>query len=146
METSKNIINHVLNKPLYSKVKQIKCFNRLKELLPIRLQRGIVFIYKKDKTLTLVLSHPSFKMELNYKLYLIKIWLKELKKIDNNCQGLDIETVKTLVTNRGIDKKNKRKIVSFYVDKSDGDFENLAIDKNIKNLFEKIKKTIKDKK
>ena len=145
MENSKNIINHVLNKPLYSKVTQIKCFNRLKELLPPRLQKGILFIYIKDKTLFLVLNHPSMKMEFNYKLDLIKLWLKDLKIIEDNCKKVDIETVKTFVSNKAPDKKKPKKPTSFYKEKSDGNFLNIAQDKSIKKLFEEIKIAIKTK-
>jgi len=143
MKNSKNIINHLLNNPLYSKIVQVKCFNRLKSLLPPRLQKGIVFIYKKEKTLFLVLNHPTFKMEFNYKLDLIKLWLKQLQNIDDNCKGLDIETVKTFVSNKVVEKKESKN-VDLYEEKSDGDFENLAKDKNIKEVFDKIKMIIRD--
>jgi len=145
MKNSKNIINHLLNKPSYSHINQIRCFNRLKEMLPLHLKNAVVFIYKNDKTLFFVLNHPGFKMEFNYKLHLIKAWLKELKKLDINCRGLDIETIKTFVTNRVTPIKKDIKVTSYYKEKSDGNFENRATDEDIKSLFEEIRMEIKKK-
>ena len=143
MKNSNNIINHLLNKPSYSKLSQLKCFDRLKELLPLHLKKAVVFIYLKNKTLFFVLNHPGIKMEFNYKLKLIKQWLNELKKIEKNCSMLDIETVKAFVTNQIGKNSEDLELVRYFKERSDGKFENRAVDSEIRELFEEIKKVIK---
>ena len=146
MKNSINIVNHLLNKPSYSKINQLKCFDRLKEMLPLHLKNAVVFIYQKDKTLFFVLNHPGIKMEFNYKLQLIKLWLKQLKKLEKNCSMLDIETIKAFVTNRVSKNSDDIEVVRYFKERSDGGFENRAVDEDIKALFEEIRSVIKDEK
>ena len=143
MKNSKNIINHLLNKPSYSKIHQLKCFDRLKEMLPLHLKNSVLFIYQKDKTLFFVLNHPGIKMEFNYKLQLIKLWLKKLKKQEKNCSMLDIETIKAFVSNKVGKNSDDIELIRYFKERSDGKFENRAVDEDIRALFEEIRQAIK---
>ncbi len=68
--------------------------------LPPRFQKAIAFFYIKNNTLFGGLSHPGYKMELNYNKDLVKGLLKEIIKIDYECRDIfkDIKQVEFFVS------------------------------------------------
>ena len=146
MKKSSNIITHLKNQPLYSKLKTVKCFEKIKSLLPPRLSNAILFIYIKNDILFFVLNHPGYKMEFNYNLNLIKGVLKELKKRESVCKDLVFKDVKAFVSNKIDLEENKnqtgKKLI--YKERATGDFEIKTNNKNLKNIFQNIKKIIKN--
>lgn len=146
MKKSSNIITHLKNQPLYSKLKTVKCFEKIKSLLPPRLSSAILFIYIKNDILFFVLNHPGYKMEFNYNLNLIKGVLKELKKRELVCKDLVFKDVKAFVSNK-IDleeNKNQTEEKLTYKERATGDFEINTDNENLKNIFQNIKKIIKN--
>ena len=147
MKKSSNIITHLKNQPLYSKLKTVKCFEKIKSLLPPRLSCAILFIYIKNDILFFVLNHPGYKMEFNYNLNLIKGVLKELKKRELVCKDLVFKDVKAFVSNK-IDleeNKNQTEEKLTYKERATGDFEIKTDNENLKNIFQNIKKVIKNR-
>ena len=146
MKKSSNIINHLKNQPLYSKLQTVKCFEKIRSLLPPRLSNAILFIYIKNDILFFVLNHPGYKMEFNYNVNLIKGVLKELKKRESICKDLIFKDIKTFVSNK-IDieeDKNKLEKKLTYKERATGNFEIKTDNENLKQTFKNIQNIIKD--
>ncbi len=146
MKKSSNIITHLKNQPLYHKLKTIKCFEKIRSLLPPRLSNAILFIYIKNDTLFFVLNHPGYKMEFNYNLNLIKGVLKELKKREVICKDLIFKDIKTFVSNK-IDFEEKKKETEeklTYKERATGNFNIQTDNENLKKIFQNIQKIIKN--
>ncbi len=143
MKDSKYIINHLINKPQNSKILQKMCFEKLKSLLPPRLTKSILFMYIKNRTLFFVLNHPGMKMEFDYKNNLIKNLLKKIKDFDTSCKDLEIDEVKTFISNQIEPSNSKSKPPRAYKEKSDASFDILSENQEIKEIFQKIKEEIK---
>ncbi len=143
MKNSKYIINHLIHKPQNSKILQKMCFEKLKSLLPPRLTRAILFMYIKNNTLFFVLNHPGMKMEFDYKNNLIKSILKKIKDLDTDCQNIEIDEVKTFISNKIEILNSNPKPPRFYREKSDASFDILSKNRDIKEIFQKIKEEIK---
>ncbi len=148
MKKSSNIISHLKNQPLYSKLKTVKCFEKIKSLLPPRLSNAILFVYIKNDILFFVLNHPGYKMEFNYNLNLIKGVLKELKKRESVCKDLVFKNIKAFVSNK-IDleeNKNQTEKKLIYKERATGDFEIKTNNKKLRQIFQNIQDIIKDHK
>ena len=143
MKNSKYIINHLINKPQNSKILQKMCFEKLKSLLPPRLTRSILFMYIKNRTLFFVLNHPGMKMEFDYKNNLIKSILKKIKDLDTSCQDIEIDEVKTFISNKIETSNAAPKPNRTYREKSNASFDILSENKDIKEIFQKIQEEIK---
>lgn len=146
MKTAKSIIEHLKHNPRNSKVLEIACYEKVKAMLPPRLAKAVLFIYKKNKTLYFVLNHPGMKMEFNYKHSLIKNLLNKLKDFDENCKDIAITEVKSFVSNKIPEKKViKPTIKRYYKEKATGTFKNRAQNEELKAIFENIKAMLAEK-
>jgi len=144
MKTAKEIISHISNKPQNSQIIKTECINKLISILPKHLANAVMFTYIKNRTLFFVLNHPGLKMEFNYKHNLIKSLLNKIKDIDLNCKIIEVDEIKSFVSNK-IPTPKSQKMVLTYKERSSGEFENLATSQELKEIFEKIKETIKNK-
>ncbi|MFV0480571.1 MAG: hypothetical protein ACK5LP_01175 [Campylobacteraceae bacterium] len=143
MKQARIIISHLQRQPSFEKLEQIKAYKKLFALLPNRLGNVVRFAYNKNQTLFIVLEHPGYKMEFNYKLNLIKSLLKELVKIDVTCKCIDADVIKVFVTNKPPLVSPVREVVGpFYSEKSVGNFKNLAKDEKLHKIFEEIREII----
>lgn len=114
--------------------------------LPPRFQKAIAFFYIKGDTLFGGLSHPGYKMELNYNKDLVKSLLKEIIKVDIGCRDIfenikkveffvsKFHTPAPLIESKDTDPK--------YRELATGEFTLNVSDKELKELFERIKDTI----
>lgn len=143
MKKSSNIINHLKNQPLYAKLKTVKCFEKIKSLLPPRLQNAVLFMYIKNNILFFVLNHPGYKMEFNYNVNLIKGALKELKKRELACKDLEFKDIRSFVSNKMEDENvNLKEEKLIYKERAKGKFEIQTDNEKLKKIFEDIKKII----
>lgn len=142
MKNAHAIIEHLFVNPCYKKVTEHRCFARLRSLLPKTLREVIAFMYKKNSTLFIAVTHPAMKMEFNYKLNLINTLLKEMARISPECD-LGIRETKVFVTNKTSEALGvgRSSFVS-YKEHARGNFENLAKDPTLFGLFEKIRTII----
>lgn len=137
MKKMNEILSHLKKNPEFRKINTSSSIERLIEILPLKLKKGIKFAYVKKQTLYFVLTHPVYKMEFEYNKGDIKSLLKKAN-ITN------VEDVAFFVTNK-IEKKEKPKEpVEYYSEKSHGIFLNKAQDENIFKKFEEIRKIIKE--
>jgi hypothetical protein len=143
MKTAREIISHISNKPQNSQIIKTACIDKLLSILPPHLAKAVMFTYIKNRTLFFVLNHPGLKMEFNYKHNLIKSLLNKIKDIDVKCKIIEVEEIKSFVSNK-IPTPKSEKIEFIYKERSSGEFVNLATTQELKELFEKIKETIKN--
>ncbi|HIP59476.1 MAG TPA: hypothetical protein EYH01_03500 [Campylobacterales bacterium] len=145
MKTAKEIISHFTGKPQNSQIVKTACIDKLISCLPPHLANAVMFTYIKNRTLFFVLNHPGLKMEFNYKHNLIKSLLNKIKDIDLKCKILEVDEIKSFVSNK-IPKPKTEKIEFTYKERSSGEFVNLATSDELRELFEKIKTTIHESK
>ncbi len=143
MKTSYEIISHLINKPQNSQIIKTECINKLISFLPPHLINAIMFTYIKNRTLFFVLNHPGLKMEFDYKHNLIKSLLNKLKDIDLKCKIIEIDKIKSFVSNKITPKKPKFPSLT-YKERASGEFQNLATNEKLNELFEEIRQMIKN--
>ncbi|WP_458701115.1 hypothetical protein ACKGJI_03195 [Sulfurospirillum sp. 1307] len=144
MKDSKTIISHLKKHPSLKTLQKSECYEALLELLPNSLSNFIKFIYTKHDTLFFVLTHPSAKMEFNYKRNLIKTLLNTLETFQPKCKCINLKEIKAFVTNKQVEEKiDKNSSFIYYKERSSGKFENIAKNEKLYDLFEKIRKEIK---
>ena len=74
MEKVSTILSHLSNIPQFRSLKQQYCYRKFINLLSAKYQKAIAFVYIKDETLFVAVTHPGFKMELNYNRDLLKAY------------------------------------------------------------------------
>lgn len=136
-----SIIRHLKSTPSFQKLNEQQYFNKLKDILPSSLKKGIKFIYKKDNILFFVLTHNLFLNEFNYNLKLINKLLKELEMIEGI--SLEIKSIKGFISKKKL-PKNKKELNTeiFYKEVATGNFKNSVKDENLKKIFENIRENI----
>jgi hypothetical protein len=144
MKSSKSIINHLINKPQNYKLAELGCYEKIKNALPTHISDAILFMYRKNSTLFFVLNHPGIKMEFDYKHNLIKSLLNKIKSIDKNCQNIEIDEIRSFISNKIEIKEQKIEIKRYYREKSKGEFEIDCKNQDLSEIFSKIKDLIKD--
>ncbi len=143
MKKIETVLDHLLSQPTYSRLRRQKCFDLLKKALPTTLQRGILFIYVKNRTLFFALKHPAYKMEFDYKLSLIKNLLTTLGPLKEACGGYEIEQVKAFVSKFAPAAKSGVQSVPRYKERSMGDFFVKCENEKLKKEFEELKEAIR---
>ena len=92
-------------------------------LLPPRFQKAIAFIYIKNDTLFIALSHPGYKMELNYNKELFKELLATLRMHAAECKTHTADKVVFFNAKyHNSEEKKKSDTVPYYSELSSGDF------------------------
>ncbi|RXJ86402.1 DUF721 domain-containing protein [Arcobacter sp. CECT 8985] len=135
MKNMSAILNHLKQHPEFRKINTNEKIQRLINILPLKLKKGIKFAYVKGEILYFVLTHPVFKLEFNHNKDSIKSQLI-------NANLANIEDIKFFVTNKR-EKKQEIKIKEKYDERSYGIFENKVEDPRLHNLFEDIRDIIK---
>ena len=144
MKKIDTVLTHLVAHPIYAKLHQQECFRLIKEALPAPLQRGILFIYVKNRTLFFAVKHPAFKMEFDYKLSLIKNLLTTLPPLKEACAEHNIEHVKAFVSKFAPKPKPASETVPHYRERAEGTFAVKTDDDALKAAFEALKETIGD--
>lgn len=144
MKDSKTIISHLRKSPLLKKLDEHECYDILVNLLPKSISKFIKFIYTKNDNLFFVLNHPAGKMELDYKIDLIKSLLNQIANIHPHCQKLCEKKIICFVSNKlSFDEKKEIKSSIFYKEQSNALFINNVENPKLYKLFEEIREEIK---
>ncbi|CAA6824875.1 MAG: Unknown protein, partial [uncultured Sulfurovum sp.] len=93
MKQANTILSHIQNLPQFKLLKSHYCYQKFISLLSPKFQKAIAFVFIRDDTLFIALSHPGFKMELNYNKDLLKNLLDVLTKQDKKCNNLKASKV-----------------------------------------------------
>jgi len=145
MKKADTILSHILHLPEFKSLQSHYCYQKFISLLSPKFQKAIAFVYIKQETLFVALSHPGFKMELYYNKDLLKSILSLLRKQDDRCKFLVAK--KIILFNSKyksiIKDEKKQETIPYYQELSSGEFEIDCKDKKLKKAFENIKSLIK---
>jgi hypothetical protein len=143
MKNVRSVLSHLSLQPQFKSLRRHTCYRKFIQLLPQKFQRAIAFAYSDKETLFLALSHPGYKMELNYNRDLLKSVLTMLREHDESCR--EIKADKIVIFNSRYaapTQNNETKTDPKYHELSRADFLIRTEDKALKEKFEAIKKTI----
>ncbi len=93
MKKASMILSHLSSQPQFKSLKRQECYQKYINLLSPKWQKAVAFVYIKDKTLFIAVTHPGFKMELNYNRDLLKSLLTQLNRHDEACKMMLAEKV-----------------------------------------------------
>ena len=144
MKKASTILSHIRNLPEFKLLKSHYCYQKFISLLNPRFKKAIAFVYVRDDTLFVALSHPGFKMELNYNKDLLKSLLSMLAKSDDKCKDMKASKV-VLFNSKHLSIIKEETIVStvpHYREMALGEFTIESEDKDLQVAFNKIKKSI----
>jgi hypothetical protein len=143
MKKIDTVLTHLISQPIYAKLRRQECFHLIKKALPPSLQRGILFIFVKNRTLFFALKHPAFKMEFDYKLSSIKNLLSTLPPLKEACKAHEIKDVKAFVSKFAPEVNTvHRDSIPRYKERAQGVFDILVNDEMMHHHFKKIQETI----
>ncbi|AXH10089.1 hypothetical protein CP960_08470 [Malaciobacter halophilus] len=136
MKKVSTILNHLKQNPEFRKINTNEAIQRLINVLPMKLKKGIKFGYVKNDTLYFVLTHPVYKMEFEYNKALINSLL-------SSAHMTSIKDVKFFVTNKREKKQEEIIFYEKYDERSYGIFKNSLKDPKLHKIFEEIREIIK---
>ncbi len=146
MKQAHTILSHIQNLPQFKLLKNHYCYQKFLSLLNPRFQKAIAFIYVKDETLFIALSHPGFKMEMNYNKDLLKNLLSMLVKRDKKCQNMN--ATKVILFNsknhKFSQKKSQYNSIPYYQEMALGEFTIYTKDEELQKAFESIRQSIEN--
>jgi len=144
MKKASIILSHLTDQPQFRFLKQQACYQKYIKLLGSKYQQAIAFIYIKNETLFVAVTHPGFKMELNYNRDLLKSVLTQLTLHDTKCTMMKADKVVIFHSKYHPVAKIEEDIttVPYYNERASSDFEIKTEDAKLKEKFENIKKVI----
>jgi len=144
MKKAHTILSHLSSLPQFKVLKRQECYQKYIKLLSPKWQKAVAFVYIKDETLFIAVTHPGFKMELNYNRDLLKSLLTQLYTYDNNCKMMSASKVVVFHSKyHPIQKKSEDlETAPYYNELASSDFEIHTKDEELKSKFEQIKKSI----
>ena len=142
MKKVDSILAHLTEQPLYAKLRKQSCFSKIVQALPASLQRGVLFMYVKNRILFIAVKHPAFKMEFDYKLSSIKSLLRSLPPLVEACRDHEIADIRVFVSKYAPDPEPKHPTEPRYTEHAHPDFTVKAQTPEIRNLFEQIRQVV----
>lgn len=144
MKNSKQLVSHLRSQSAFVPLNNQACINSVKELLPPRLHRFILFGYIRHNIVFFALNHPGAKQEFDNIINSIKTPLKQMPPI--TCKNYEIYDVRAFVSHKKTIKFTETKPLHVpYKERSEADFENTIEDKKLHDVFEEIRDIIKNK-
>jgi hypothetical protein len=139
MKKANMILSHLSSQPQFKLLKRQECYQKFINLLSPKWQKAVAFVYIKDNTLFIAVTHPGFKMELNYNRDLLKSLLTQLNRHDEACKMIQAEKVVVFHSKYYAMPQEKATYVSVphYHERAKGNFETPS-DKELKGKFERI--------
>lgn len=93
MKNASSILSHISYQPQFKSLRKHICYRKFIQLLQPKFQKAIAFVYIKNSTLFVALSHPGYKMELNYNRDLLKSILNMMSEHDKECADISVSNV-----------------------------------------------------
>jgi len=143
MKNASSILSHISYQPQFRSIRKHICYRKFIQLLQPKFQKAIAFVYIRNSTLFVAISHPGYKMELNYNRDLLKSILNMVGGNDKECKEMRVESV--VIFNSKYHKifsKEDSKTDPKYSELSTADFTIESSDSDIIDRFEAIKKQI----
>ena len=146
MKKAQLILSHLSSLPQFKVLKRQECYQKYINLLSPKWQKAVAFIYIKDDTLFIAVTHPGFKMELNYNRDLLKSLLTQLNTYEPKCEMMVASKVVVFHSKYHAMPAEKATIsaVPYYTERASGAFD-VPKDQVLKEHFERIKALIQCK-
>ena len=143
MKKASMILSHLSSQPQFKSLKRQECYKKYINLLSEKWQKAVAFIYIKDQTLFIAVTHPGFKMELNYNRDLLKSLLTQLSSYDKRCEMMQAEKVVVFHSKYHAmpEEKSQLSTVPHYHERAQGSFD-IPEDEKLRTLFEQIRNHI----
>jgi len=144
MKSANIILQHIRQLPKFKPLQTHYCYQKFISLLNPRHRKAIAFVYIRQNTLFIALSHPGFKMELHYNQDLLKDLLTFLSNKDKQCKHLKAKKIVLFNSKyKSIIKQNQNEdTVPHYSEKALGEFDIKSKDWKIIDAFNRIKASI----
>lgn len=144
MKNVHTILSHLSQQPQFKYLKQHECYRKYIKLLGEKYQRAIAFVYVKNHTLYVAVTHPGFKMELNYNKEVLKEVLTQFISIEKNCEMLQADKVVIFHSkyHKPPAETADTSAVPHYQEMAEGNFEVKTSDTKLQEKFETAKKLI----
>jgi hypothetical protein len=139
MKNSKQLVSHLRSQSAFTHLSVQPCIDAVKELLPARLHRFILFGYIKHNILFFALNHPGAKQEFDNIISSIKTPLKQIPPLQ--CKNFEIADVRAFVSHKKSLKFSEHK-EELYEERALGEFENSLKDEKLHAMFEEIRDII----
>lgn len=148
MKSAQKILSHLSQQPHFKYLKRHECYQKYIRLLGEKYQKAIAFIYVKNETLYVAVTHPGFKMELNYNKEVLKNVLSQFTSIEKNCSMLQADKVVIFHSkyHKPPTKREKLSTVPHYFELAEGEFEICTDDAKLEEKYKKIKNSIENNK
>ena len=145
MKKASMILSHLSNQPQFKVLKQEECYKKFMSLLGSKWQKAIAFVYIRNHTLFVAVTHPGFKMELHYNRDLLKSVLTQLASHDEACQMLQADKVTIFHSKYRsiITEEETPSTIPYYNELASADFPIESHDDELRKKFEMIKEQIK---
>ncbi len=144
MKQASDIISHIRSLPQFKMLRRYYCYQKFISSLNPRFKKAIAFVYLKEETLFVALSHPGFKMEMNYQKEILLSILDILAKEDKKCQWVKATKV-ILFNSKQISIVKEKKIestVPHYKERASGEFIIRGEDEELIKAFEAVRDSI----
>jgi hypothetical protein len=140
------ILSHLSDQPQFKYLKQQHCYKKYISFLGAKWQKAIAFVYIKNDTLFIAVTHPGFKMELNYNRDLLKSVLTQFTTHDSKCKMLKAQKVVVFHSKYHpiVKTEGDTTTVPYYKELASSNFDIQSKDEALKEKFEKIKAHIKE--
>ena len=144
MKNASVILSHLVSQPQFKSLKRHACYKKYLSLLGAKWQKAIAFVYIRNETLFVAITHPGFKMELHYNRDLLKSVLTQLASLDAECRELKASDVVIFHSKyRTIIKESADETtVPYYHERATGDFALQSSDESLAEKFEKTRSLI----
>lgn len=144
MKNSKQLVSHLRSQSAFVPLNNQACINSVKELLPPRLHRFILFGYIRHNIVFFALNHPGAKQEFDNIINSIKAPLKKMPP--QTCKNYEIYDIRAFVSHKkAINFTAIKPTYEEYKERAEADFENKIEDEKLHNVFEEIRDIIKNK-
>jgi len=142
------ILSHLTNQPQFRYLKQHACYKKYISLLGAKWQKAIAFVYIQNDTLFVAVTHPGFKMELNYNKDILKGVLTQLSGHDKSCEMLQASKVVIFHSKyrSAVSEDLDHSTVPYYNELASADFTIESQDEELREKFETVKARIKAQK
>ena len=142
MKNSDQLVSHFRSQSAFSRLGSQPCIRAVKELLPPRLHRFILFGYIKHNIIFFALNHPGAKQEFDNIINSIKAPLKQMPP--QECKNFDIFDIRAFVSHKKSLTFSTQEEVHFK-ERAKGNFENSLQDKSLHAMVEEIRNIVSTK-
>jgi len=144
MKKASIILSHLADQPQFKFLKQQVCYRKYIKLLGNKYRQAIAFVYIKNHTLFVAVTHPGFKMELNYNRDLLKSVLTQLHSYDSDCTMMQADKVVVFHSRyHPVTEENEDTgTIPYYHERASSNFNIASQDTDLIEKFERIKAQI----